>query len=192
MYMKKYFGYKLNQLGFTLVELLIVIIIIGILIALGAGSFSSSQKKSRDSQRKNDLRQIGLSLELYFADHGRYPESNSEGEIMGCAPLGTDVCEWGAIFQSEAGGATYMVELPREKTVTKRYFYVSDPAAGLWYQIFSRLENKLDSDIPKNPQDESQVFTDLDCANGVAPINCNYGIASTNISASEGHTVAYE
>ena len=43
--------------GFTLVELMIVMIIMGILVLAGVGSFISSQKRSRDTKRKNDLRQ---------------------------------------------------------------------------------------------------------------------------------------
>jgi prepilin-type N-terminal cleavage/methylation domain-containing protein len=53
--------------GFTLLELLVVISIVAILVALGAASYSTAQKKARDAARKGDLRAIGNSLEQYYS-----------------------------------------------------------------------------------------------------------------------------
>ena len=63
-----------NKNGFTLLELLIVIAIIGILTALATVSYSSAQKKARDAQRKSDLKAIQNAMEQYYADNnGSYP-----------------------------------------------------------------------------------------------------------------------
>src|SRR5574341_329497 len=62
--------------GFTLMELLIVMVLLGILVAMGLSSFRGSQTKSRDSRRKAELRQISLALEAYFNDKGRYPNDD--------------------------------------------------------------------------------------------------------------------
>jgi len=177
--------------GFTLIELMIVIIILGVLVALATGSFVSSQKKSRDSKRKNDIRQVALALEAYVNDKGRYPPAGSNGEIAGCAPDDQTICPWGEIFQDQ-NGTTYMVELPEDGIATQRYYYLTD-AAGTWYQLYVRLENVLDKDIPTNPLDESQtrVFTDLACSSD-SDVYCNYGVASTNKTVEEGRTVSYE
>jgi prepilin-type N-terminal cleavage/methylation domain-containing protein len=68
---------KLNETlsnGFTLLELLIVIGLIGILISIAATSYSTAQKKSRDSRRMGDLKAIQNALEQYYADNnGNYP-----------------------------------------------------------------------------------------------------------------------
>lgn len=61
--------------GFTIVELLIVIVVVGILAAISIISYSGIQQRARDSQRLQDVKTISKALELYFADHGRYPES---------------------------------------------------------------------------------------------------------------------
>ncbi|KUK79545.1 MAG: hypothetical protein XD95_0310 [Microgenomates bacterium 39_7] len=62
--------------GFTLLELLIVITIIGILTSLAMVSYSSAQRRARDSQRQADLKAIQNALEQYYADHdGNYPSS---------------------------------------------------------------------------------------------------------------------
>ena len=56
--------------GFTLLELLVVISIIGILISMGAVAFSTAQRKSRDAKRRADMQQIQKGFEQYYADNG--------------------------------------------------------------------------------------------------------------------------
>lgn len=66
-----------QQKGFTLIEILIVISIIGVLSALtlvGMGGFRAS---GRDARRMSDLRQIQNGLELYYAKIGYYPTSTT-------------------------------------------------------------------------------------------------------------------
>lgn len=63
--------------GFTLLEVLVVVAIIGILISIGTAAFTSAQKKSRDSRRQGDLRSIQSAFEQYYADNTGYPTSSS-------------------------------------------------------------------------------------------------------------------
>lgn len=77
--------------GFTLMELLIVIAIIGILISLGTVSYTSAQKKSRDSRRMQDARAIQNAFEQYYADNnGNYPSTCSLSSTYLPAGLPTD------------------------------------------------------------------------------------------------------
>jgi len=62
-----------RQKGFTIVELLIVIIIIGILATLVLVTFSGVQAKARDSKRQTDVNDIDSHLEAFFAQYGFYP-----------------------------------------------------------------------------------------------------------------------
>ncbi len=64
---------KTSLKSFTLVEILIVTTIIGILIGVGAVSYSVLTKNSRDARRKADLEQIRAALELYKSNVGSYP-----------------------------------------------------------------------------------------------------------------------
>jgi prepilin-type N-terminal cleavage/methylation domain-containing protein len=62
------------QQGFTMIELLVVISIIGILVSVVTISFTSSQKQARDTVRKSDLKQYQGSLENYANRYsGLYP-----------------------------------------------------------------------------------------------------------------------
>jgi prepilin-type N-terminal cleavage/methylation domain-containing protein len=140
--------------GFTLVELLIVIAIIGILASIGLASFNSSQMKSRDAKRKSDFQQLANALELY-------------GNILGCKAGATDTCTWGSLtvpFSNTTTGTIYMVRLPADPSSTY-YFYVS---TGTTYKLYARLENT---------QDKSIISTGVSCGSS---INCNFGISSSN------------
>ncbi len=59
--------------GFTLIEILIVVAIIGILASVALVGLNPVQRKGRDARRISDLRQIQTSLELYFTKKGTYP-----------------------------------------------------------------------------------------------------------------------
>lgn len=64
---------KLNSKGFTIIELLVVIVIIGILVALALPNLFSAQQRGRDTERKNDLKNISQKLETYYNDNTAYP-----------------------------------------------------------------------------------------------------------------------
>ena len=67
-----------KQGGFTLLELLIVIVIIGILALLIIPNITSAPKKARDTQRKTDLKAVQKGLEEYFVSNNIYPNQLSD------------------------------------------------------------------------------------------------------------------
>jgi type II secretion system protein G len=64
-----------NRKGFTLVELLIVIVILGILAAIVISRFAGATKESKEANLKGNLRSMRSSLEIYKANSsaGIYP-----------------------------------------------------------------------------------------------------------------------
>src|SRR3972149_1229307 len=59
--------------GFTMIELLVAITIIGIISTIGYVNFDNARDKGRDSKRKQDLAAIKTALTSYYQDHDAYP-----------------------------------------------------------------------------------------------------------------------
>lgn len=79
---------KNKQKGFTLLEILVVISIIGILVALGTAAFSTTQKKSRDARRKSDIKAVQNGFEQYHAKNNAYPTTLLEAADASIFPGG--------------------------------------------------------------------------------------------------------
>lgn len=64
--------------GFTLLELLIVMTIVGILATIAVPSYQKSVIKSRETVLMEDLYQMRHAIDAFFADRNRYPDSLDE------------------------------------------------------------------------------------------------------------------
>ncbi len=65
------------QNGFTMIELLIVIVILGILAGIGLPHFSKTKEKAYLAAMKTDLRNLVTAQEIYFADNMNYTTDKS-------------------------------------------------------------------------------------------------------------------
>lgn len=63
---------RLENRGFTLVELLVIVSIIGLLSTLAITSLDNSRRKARDAKRKMDLKEISTAFELYYDKNNTY------------------------------------------------------------------------------------------------------------------------
>ncbi|MDP3880993.1 MAG: prepilin-type N-terminal cleavage/methylation domain-containing protein [bacterium] len=118
----KTYNLKPNK-GFTLIEILIVVGIIGILSSVILVGLNSSRSRARDSRRITDLRQTQQGLELYYTKSGEYPDTSS----------------W-ANLQTELEGASIGVRKVPEETLTGHdpYEYAGD---GQNYVLKAYLED---------------------------------------------------
>ena len=64
-----------SKMGFTIVELLIVVVIIAILAAITIVSYNGMQTRARETSTLTDLSSIAKQIELYAATNGSYPNS---------------------------------------------------------------------------------------------------------------------
>ena len=143
-----------KRYGFTMIELLIVMAVIGILAALLLSNLASTRSRARDVRRKADLDQTKKALRLYYNDFQQYPADNS-GDIYGCGAGGTGQCDWGSDFT--ANGAVFMKQLPLDPVNSGNQVYdYTQTSAGDDFLISVMLENLSDQDAA-NSQARCQV-----------------------------------
>jgi len=64
-----------KEKGFTLIELIIVITLIGILVGLGLPQFKNAVKRAREATLKENLFILRKLINQYYVDKGQYPQS---------------------------------------------------------------------------------------------------------------------
>jgi len=104
----QYLSHKVSRAGFTLIEIMVVITIIGILTAVLSASFNQARQSSKNKAVRASLSEAQLALELYKAQNGEYP-------------IAATVCDSGAtvISASSVGCvADYITGLTPEYTPT--------------------------------------------------------------------------
>ena len=100
----------LNAKGFTLIELMIVISIIGILATLAVPSYRSSLIKARETVLRQDLFTMRELLDHHRADHGKYPTSLEGLVVTGYLrsipkdPFTSSSTTWQEIIEPTEGG----------------------------------------------------------------------------------------
>lgn len=120
--------------GFTLIEMLVVLTIIGIVMALSLFGISSSRETARDANRKADLELIRSGLEIYKADCNDYPPSAS---IIGGSPLVGD-----GTPTTCASTNTYIASIPKDPLDTARLYRYAR-LTPTTYVICAALENGM-------------------------------------------------
>jgi len=108
-----------NNKGFTLIELMIVIAIIGILAAIAIPQFSAYRNRAYVASLKSDAHSIANAEEAYFADFGAYSgtEATLEQATYG-ANLGTFSTIPGSITANSTAFSFTVVDATHSQSVT--------------------------------------------------------------------------
>ncbi|MBW7955910.1 type II secretion system protein [Patescibacteria group bacterium] len=106
---------SLKKAGFTLIELMVVVAIIGILMAAGILAFSNAQQNARDSRRRADIDAISKALEQYYANNSSsYPAT--AGAINSYFPAGVSPSDpQGGAYDMSLSTSAYCVCAELEK-----------------------------------------------------------------------------
>ena len=126
-----------SQKGFTFIELLIVVAIIGILGGMFLLTYPNATRKARDNQRRNDIKQYQTALEAYANRHNGLYISTSGLMTSHCTSLSLGTCP------DDPSGVSYQ--------------YVAG-ASGLSYYVWAVLEQ---------PDSDGNTEYFVTCSNGV-------------------------
>lgn len=127
--------------GFTLIEILITITIIGILTALITTNLAGGRERASDSQKKQNLEQLKVSLHLYYTDYGHFPPPGNGLNFLACGNEGTTNCT----DSFTAGGKEYMAKLPKSGNQNAFRYYSCN--SGDDFRLKINLTNSSDAEI---------------------------------------------
>ena len=95
--------------GFTLVELLVVILIIGILAAIAIPSFLNQKGKGEDAAAKSSAREAATAVETWYTDNGNYNATGAQLRVIEASLLGDAGAACAAGTKSSACAGTMKV-----------------------------------------------------------------------------------
>jgi prepilin-type N-terminal cleavage/methylation domain-containing protein len=131
---------QLSERGFTLIELMVVVAVMGILSSIGVVNLSGAQASARDAERKTDIASYHLALERYYAANASYPLGdigNNNTDVSG--PAATGIFAAGSPLLNN-GFIGDLVKDPSTQVHPEfHYRYLTDNQ-GLKYVLYAKLE----------------------------------------------------
>ena len=143
---------KIKQSGFTIVELLIVIVVIAILAAISIVAYNGIQNRGKASAAQTAANSLDKKIEIYNAVNSQYP--NTAGTITGTATQGTittaTTSDWysaqGSAFKTNDG--TTIASNTAAPTDPKAVYYTGSSTSGgciWWYDYQNSVWKSVSS-----------------------------------------------
>ncbi|MEC9488791.1 MAG: prepilin-type N-terminal cleavage/methylation domain-containing protein [Halanaerobium sp.] len=114
--------------GFTLIELMIVIVVIGILASIAVPKISDVREKANIAVIKSELHNIQTAMEMFYVDHNQYPEDATlTGDATGdIGETSYDLAvnlDYSYTYETTSEGYLVYIQYPASDG---QYFYVED------------------------------------------------------------------
>lgn len=105
--------------GFTLIEVIVIVVILGILAAVVAPRFLSRIGQSKRAMAESNASSLATAMKLFIADYGQ-PEPGSTIDILWEKPAGIEESKWDPKVENaeqllDPWGRKYVLRLPGEK-----------------------------------------------------------------------------
>lgn len=118
-------------LGFTLVELLVVIVVLAVLAAIVLPKFMNSTRRSKESALRSDLKLLRNAVGLFQADTGLYPKTLSDLSATSAPAQGLDSSGTEAAVTAGDWHGPYLQEIPKDPVSGSDFTYaVTSPNVG--------------------------------------------------------------
>lgn len=138
------FNLRTDSKGFTLIEMVIVIAVIGILMGIAFGGVRNVQGSARDTKRQSDLKTVQTYLELYYNKFGHYP-----GDKAGATGNEVNVA-WGdfrTIMETSGIVQNGAKDIPNDPLTVNTYYYSSSKTddENTTYVLGTKMERGIPS-----------------------------------------------
>ena len=123
-----------EETGFTLIEMVVVVTVIGMLMSIAVPTLSSVVDKTNTAVLKSDLHNIMHSMELYYLENQDYPDSVSDGSIADIEDSLTNLnisngaSDYSYITDNSTNPNNYYISY---KTADNKYYYLSSIDGGI-------------------------------------------------------------
>ncbi|MEX0917990.1 MAG: prepilin-type N-terminal cleavage/methylation domain-containing protein [Candidatus Paceibacterota bacterium] len=148
--------------GFTILELLVVVAIIGLISAIVLVALDDARSEGRDAQRATQTQEFMKALELYYTDNGTYPSDGTSGTYQAPVPL--------SAIESALIASGFINRIPPDPRygADEGYLYCSDDI-GTTYALLVNVEDGNGTDhcvVSKGPR----AYQNVTCS-GIASMD---------------------
>src|SRR5215212_5340488 len=116
-----------RQMGMTLIEILVVLVLIGVVLGIVGGNFIGRGEKAKGDAAKIEIGQISQALDLFKLETGRYPSTQEGLQALIAAPPGAT--NWNGPYWKRS-------TVPKDPW-SNEYKYISPGQGGGPYDIIS-------------------------------------------------------
>ena len=129
--MHRIFDRTRRRRGFTLVELLVVIVVLAVLAAIVLPKFMNSSTRSKESALKSDLKLMRNAVSLFFTDTGTYPKTLADLTATAAPAKGLDTAAADKAVTASDWHGPYLESLPNDPISGAAFTYsTTSPTVG--------------------------------------------------------------
>src|SRR3990172_371808 len=148
---------KTKKSGFTLIEVLIVVAIIGLLASIVLVGLGAFRGRGRDARRIADIRETQNALELFYTKNNSYPNANS----------------WSALETALTGANIGVSKISQDPLGASRsYGYGPGPVVGPGPQSYALRAQLEDATNPALNDDVDGTVNGVDCSDTPSGFYC--------------------